>query len=87
MADEFATWVAQDSRLDDEQRGKLQEAMPDLPDTKALKALVLVLFCCYTREKALEDPKVPSGILYFRYVSTLWDDLELLAKNGRDMSV
>ena len=73
--------------MDDEQRGKLHAAMPDVPDTKALKALVFVLFCCYTREHALEDPKVPSGVLYFRYVSTLWDDLELLTKDRRDMTV
>lgn len=66
-----------------DQKEKLDEWLPTAVDTRELKALVLVLFVCYSREKALEDAKAPTGVLYCRYLHTLWRDLGVMERDMR----
>ena len=81
--EDFTRWVESDSRLSAEHKEILDECLPTAMDTRELKALVLVLFVCYSREKALEDAKAPTGVLYCRYLHTMWRDLGTMERDMR----
>ena len=82
----FTEWVETDPRIDADKMEVLRATLPTGEDTKALRALCIVLFSCHAREKGLEDPRAPTGVLNLRFTSTLWNELSTLAMEFRNAS-
>lgn len=75
----FEEWLAQDERLDEEDRARLKWKNLDEREMDIVRALTYVLFPVKSHALILEDAKAASGVITLRVVENLVYTLRLMA--------
>ena len=72
-------WVEKDDRMDQESRQKIAALLPDPEHTDTLKALAYALCVPRLLDLCLQDPSMPTGVMYFRNLDKLLTLLRILS--------